>query len=103
MSKNKENKAVVETVEETTSVETVVEAPIEKNVSVYIGKIRNCDKLNVRAEPNLNAKIVCKLDKNSEVRVEKSESAKEFYKVYVSPNVSGYCMKKYMSTKKSEA
>lgn len=100
MSKNKERKTTVENIEETTPVEVTVDAPVEENVSAYTGTIRCCDKLNVREEPTINAKVLCKLDKNSEVTVVKSESTKEFYKVYTSTGVSGYCMKKYLSVKK---
>lgn len=100
MSKNKENKTTVEVIEETTPIETVAETPVEENVSAYIGKIRDCDKLNVREKPSLDAKVVCKLDKNSEVTVDKSESTKEFYKIATSIGVSGYCMKKYLFIKK---
>lgn len=110
MSKSKENKVVepvVETFEEATPIEetkveeTVLSEHTEK-VTVYIGKIRDCDKLNVREKPNADAKVLCKLDKDSEVQIEKAESTKDFYKVYTSSGVSGYCMKKYMSVKKQE-
>lgn len=99
MSKNKENKVVVEPV-----VEVVNDTPVpEEKEVVYIGKIRDCDKLNVREEPSIESKILCKLDKLSEVQIDKSKSTKEFYKILTSTGVSGYCMKKYMSIKKKEA
>lgn len=105
MSKAKENKAVIENFEEATPVvtpvENPVETPIEKRV-VYIGKIRDCEKLNVREKPDINSKVLCKLDKNSEVEIEKSESTKEFYKVCTSSGINGYCMKKYIYVKKQE-
>ena len=99
MSKNKENKVVVET-----ATEVVNDTPVvEEKVTVYIGKIRDCDKLNVREEPTMDSKVLCKLDKLSEVQVDKSNSTKDFYKILTSKGVSGYCMKKYMSIKKQEA
>ena len=94
MSKTKTNKEM--------PVEETVETPVEEKVTVYIGKIRDCDKLNVREEPAIDTKILCKLDKNSEVQVDKAASTKEFYKIHTVAGISGYCMKKYMSIKKQE-
>lgn len=91
-----------ETIMAPDEIPTVEEAPVEEKKVVYIGKIRDCDKLNVRETPTLNAKILCKLDKDSTVIVVKSESTKEYYKVYLESGVQGYCMKKYMSVKKQE-
>lgn len=99
MSKSKENKTIVEPAVEPLNETTVV----EEKAAVYIGKIRDCDKLNVREEPNLDAKVLCRLDKDSEVEIDKSNSTKEFYKIYTSSGISGYCMKKHMSIKKREA
>ena len=93
MSNTNENNEVIETFAEAT--------PVEKT-TVYIGKLRDCGKLNVRAEPSVDAKVLCRIDKNSEVIVEKSESTKDFYKICTSSGVEGYCMKKYMSIKKQE-
>lgn len=94
MSEVKENVAAIETFEEAT--------PVEEKKIVYIGKIRDCDKLNVREKPSVDAKVLCKLDKNSEVLIDKTNSTKEFYNVVTSSGVEGYCMKKYMSIKKQE-
>lgn len=99
MARKKENTTIVESVEEVVNDTPVV----EEKVVVYIGKVRDCDKLNVREEPNIEAKVVCKLDKLSEVKIDKSNSTKDFYKILTSTGVSGYCMKKYMSIKKQEA
>lgn len=99
MSKPKAKKNVdVETVE----IPVPVETPVEEKVIVYIGTIRDCDKLNVREEPTADAKVICKLDKTSEVQVDKAASTKEFYKIHTAAGVSGYCMKKFMSVKKQE-
>lgn len=107
MSKAKKNKAVVESTPELSneiaSVETTVETPVEEKVAIYVGKIRDCDKLNVREEPTMNAKVLCKLDKGAEVQIDKTGSTREFYKICTSSGVIGYCMKKYMTIKKQEA
>lgn len=101
MSKNKEKKIAVEASSEN-STEVKVETPVEEKAAVYIGKVRDCDKLNVREEPTINAKVLCKLDKTSEVEIDKTNSTKEFYKIRTTSGVNGYCMKKYLSIKKCE-
>lgn len=99
MAKNKEKKTVIEP-----ETEVVIDTPVvEEKATVYIGKIRDCDKLNVREEPTVDSKVVCKLDKFSEVQIDKSNSTRDFYKIITSTGVNGYCMKKYMSIKKQEA
>lgn len=95
MSKAKENNPVVETFEEAT--------PVEEKVIIYIGVVKGCDKLNVRAEADLNAKVLCRIDVNAEVQVDKSASVKDFYKICTASGISGYCMKKYIAVKKQEA
>lgn len=101
MSEVKENVAI-ETFEEATPVEETALMEHTEKKAVYIGKLRDCGKLNVREKPSIDAKILCRLDKTSEVQIEKAESTKEFYKVYTTSGVEGYCMKKYMSIKKQE-
>lgn len=90
-------------VKENVAIENFEEAtPVEEKKTIYIGKIQNCGKLNVRENPSVEAKAICRLDKNSEVEIDKAGSTTDFYKVYTSSGVEGYCMKKYMSIKKQE-
>ena len=101
MAKKKETATKIETAN--IFEEEVNDTPVvEEKVVVYIGKIRDCDKLNVREEPTTEAKVVCKLDKLSEVQVDKTNSTKDFYKITTATGVTGYCMKKYMTIKKQE-
>lgn len=95
MSKTKANKNPVE---ETPVFKEAV--PVEE--VVYVGRIRNCDRLNVRANPALDAKVLCTIDKNAEVLINKSASTRDFYSVKLASGVSGFCMKKYLFVKKQE-
>lgn len=56
-------------------------------------------KLNVRKQPNPNAQVVSVIKQNSKVQIDKSASTAEWYKVYTSAGVDGYCMKKFISVK----
>lgn len=60
--------------------------------------VTDCQKLNVREEPKADAKVIEKIDVNSEVMIDMTESTNEFYKIYTSSGVDGFCMRKYIKT-----
>ena len=123
---NKNNATVEETVVEETAVveetvvveETPVEVspiePVEPVAEVESGKKRNkpvskpeiakgivtgCMKLNVRVKPNSNAEVVCVVDANSELKIDANKSNKDWYSVYTSTGIEGYCMRKLVVVK----
>ena len=60
------------------------------------GIVTGCSKLNVRAEPNLDADVILVIEKDSEVVIDLEESTDEWYRVYVGEE-EGFCMKKYIT------
>lgn len=58
--------------------------------------VTNCRKLNVREEPNADATVIDKIDDNSEVMVDMTESTGEFYKIHTASGLEGFCMRKYI-------
>lgn len=64
---------------------------------VKIGVVSNCNKLNVREEPNSNATIVCEVESKTELMIDEGESTDEFYKVFTASGLDGFCMKKFIS------
>ena len=84
--------------------EIIIEKPIEKEVpkdehkvELKIGTVVNCTSLNVRKEPNKNASIMCTIKVSEKVEIDESKSTNEFYKIFNSAGVEGYCMKNYIS------
>lgn len=84
--------------------EVVVEKPIEKEtykdehkVELKIGTVINCASLNVRKEPSKDAAIMCTIKASEKVEIDESKSTNEFYKIFNSAGVEGYCMKNYIS------
>lgn len=71
-------------------------AEIEPVVKIVKGVVTNCTKLNLRAEPNSDAEILCELPCNTEVEVNESASTEKFYKVCTATGMEGYCMKDYI-------
>ena len=70
--------------------------PVVEEVKGYI---TNCLKLNVRAEANKDAAVLCVLEDDVEVIIDMDNSTADFYKVCTSAGVEGYCMKKYIAVK----
>lgn len=75
--------------------------PIDEVASYEVqnktGVVTDCIKLNVRTEPNLKADVLCEITCLSRVTIDENESTDEFYKIYTSAGVEGYCMKKYIA------
>lgn len=66
---------------------------------VVEGSVINCAKLNVRAEPNINAEIVCVLDVMSEIEIDVSKSTSEWLKICTATGIDGYCMRKFVDAR----
>lgn len=89
----------IEEVEEIDLFEEEESEDAEDSINVPIGSVSGCSKLNVRFRPNSNSDIVCTIDYNTEVMIDESESTNEYYKVYTSSGIEGFCIKKYIDIK----
>ncbi|MBQ8829678.1 MAG: SH3 domain-containing protein [Burkholderiaceae bacterium] len=75
--------------------ETIVDEP---QVAVFkLGVVSNCQRLNVRENPTANAKVVCVIELDDEVEVDKQNSTDDFYKVVTADGTDGFCMKKFIT------
>ena len=61
------------------------------------GVVVDCDRLNVREAPRPDAAVVCTIPRDTEVTIDKSESARGFYKVCLVSGIEGFCVKQYIS------
>lgn len=60
------------------------------------GIVSNCERLNVRSGPSLEADVSAIINKGDEVEINNSEE--DFYFVYIrSKNISGWCMKQFIT------
>ena len=96
--KTKVEEPVVESVQEELKevVETVKEEPKEVP-AVSFGVVSDCSRLNVRKKPNIKAKVVSVITDKTKVRIDNVASNDEWCKVYVKPEIEGYCMRKYLT------
>lgn len=78
----------------------VVKETKEEKPSTCKGVVKDCEKLNVRAQPSIDAKVVCRIDKGSVVEIDMTVADRDFHKVLTESGKTGYCMKKYISVKK---
>ena len=94
------NKMSEKPVKETKVVDTAEEVTVAPPPEPVFGFVSNCRKLNVRQKPNKDADVVCVINKDTEVLIDKTKSTKKFYKVS-SPNgpIDGFCMKEYITIK----
>ena len=72
----------------------------QNSEDVKMGFVTNCKKLNVREEPKTDSAIVCEVDYQTELMINKNESTEEFYKVYTVAGIEGFCMKKFITIQK---
>lgn len=77
--------------------EHTVEPVVESQPEFVPGVVVGCYKLNVRENPDLNAKIVCVLNVSAEVQVSAEEFGEWFY-VCTATGLEGYCMKQFIET-----
>mgnify|MGYP001336233650 CR=1 FL=1 len=68
----------------------------QNSEDVKIGFVTNCKKLNVRKEPKTDSDIVCEIDYQTELMIDENESTEEFYKVFTTTGIEGFCMKKFI-------
>lgn len=61
-----------------------------------IGTVFDCNKLNVRKNPNTTSAILFTITKDTKVEINLEESTTEWYKVIVNGQ-EGFCMKKYIT------
>lgn len=89
-----------DTMEETS---TMLESEIEANDAsenigeVVIGVVTNCVKLNVREKPRADAVVVCEVNCQTELMIDETESTEEFFKVFTSAGMEGFCMNKFIT------
>ena len=101
--KNKNNESNNEIIEEPTIIEEIFNSKIVENqnkeVEYIKGVVSVCEKLNMRKEANKESDVVTILSKNTEVKINLSESTDDFYKVTTSMGFEGFCMKKFIYVK----
>ena len=73
--------------------ETVDTVRLPKTVE---GVVVDSLKLNVRAEPSVDAEVVCVLDVMSEIKIDVAKSTHDWFKIYTAIGVEGYCMRKFV-------
>lgn len=82
---------------EITFEESVAEEVTEKPLKT--GIVRNCNSLNLRKEPNKKSDVLCVIRKGTELMIEPDFIDDEWYGVYTSAGIGGYCMKKFIEIK----
>jgi hypothetical protein len=78
--------------------------PEPETPEAVIGVVVNCEKLNIRADANKTAEVLCIINKGEEVEIDEEDSTDDFYAVIYGGNKSvsviGFCMKQYIEINK---
>lgn len=88
-------------IESTLEPEVTEKVETKPKVEVLKGVVANCERLNVRTNPSLNAAVESVIDKGTEVEI--TDSYGDFYFVRTdktTEGINGWCMKKYISVQK---
>jgi hypothetical protein len=64
---------------------------------VVTGTVVGCRRLNVREQMNTEAEVLCVLRAGTVVQVVADEVHDDWYHVFTSTGIEGFCMKKYIS------
>lgn len=86
-----------ETTEQNAAAAEVVE-PAEPNIDVpkeVKAVVCNCKKLNVRKNPEKNAKVLMMIDEEDRVTVT-GDTINNFYPIITESGIKGYCVKDYL-------
>lgn len=70
---------------------------MEQDDSMKFGKVVGCERLNVRAEPNIDSEVICVISQGTEIMLDNENSSEEFFKVYTPAGLEGFCMKDFIS------
>lgn len=79
------------------SIDEVAEVEIPYEVKPMHGYVDNCNRLNVRKEPNIKSEIVAVIGVETDVEIIEVASTEEFYRIKTSDGVEGFCMRNYVT------
>ena len=72
----------------------------EKTEETTFGIVTDCKKLNIRKEPaKVDGNTVCEVEAGTELMIDLLNSTNEWYHVYNSSGLDGFCMKEFISLK----
>jgi uncharacterized protein YgiM (DUF1202 family) len=93
-----EEKTVVPAAEDPTEIKMVVETVETVTLpKIVTGVVANCQKLNIRMEPNTDAEIVTVLNAGTEIEINVDESNDKWFSICTVSGVKGYCMRKFVN------
>ena len=88
--------SIADEVTETESEEVTEPVEATNPVGVVVG----CEKLNVRKEPSISSEVVFQFPCNMEVEIFVDKSTEDWFYVCNAAGIEGFCMKKYIDSRK---
>ena len=85
-----------EVIESVTEVDESQNEVVEENANNKTGKIFGFEKLYVRKDPSVDSEPVGIVTIDDDLAIDEYHSTDDFYKVYASNGLEGYCVKKFV-------
>lgn len=76
--------------------ETVETVTLPKAVT---GVIVNCNKLNIRSKPSVDANVVTILGSKTEIEIDTARSTDAWLKISTASGIEGFCMRQFVDIK----
>lgn len=64
-----------------------------------IGIVANCEKLNIRLRPSMEATTICQCHEGDELMIDLPQSTDNWFSVCTSIGIEGFCMKEFIEIK----
>lgn len=77
-------------------IDEVVDVVVQNTLAAVDGTVCNCEKLNIRIEPNKESKVLTVVSKADKLVIFIDESTEGWYKVQTEDGVEGFCMREYV-------
>ena len=68
----------------------------KETVGYTRGIVRDCAKLNVRAQPSMDSEVLCTIDRGAKIAIKHGEPNEDWYEVISGGKTRGYCMKEFI-------
>lgn len=64
-----------------------------------IGIVANCERLNIRIQPNIEAITLCRCYAGDELMIDLRQSTDDWFSVCTSIGIEGFCKKEFVEIK----
>ena len=98
--KHEEKELYANAIDDTLSLTGSATVAEDRSVEESIGVVTDCQKLNIRKEPNRDSEVIAVVSSLDELRIDSVTSTDDWYAVCTVSGIEGFCMKKFVAVAK---